>query len=521
MLWTALLSLLLVAGADARLPDGRLHANAPPMPLPPPLAAPSSNGPLRKGLTGDTLPPLTTIYSFDQLIDHNNPDQGTFVQRYWADWEFYKPGGPIVLFTPGEANAEPYTGYLTNRTINGQIAQQQHGATVVLEHRYFGLSNPFSDLSVESLRFLTIQQAIDDLEFFTKNVELPFPGGDAVAPGKAPWVLVGGSYSGALTAFTMVNKPDVFFAGYASSAVVESIVDFWAYFEPIRLFMAPNCSADVQAVVAHFDKVLSGSNTTAIAQLKSLFGMSDVVHPDDVSGALRNNLWDWQSLSPDSDGGEFFVFCDALEVKNGVSAPASGWGLDHALNAWGNFFADTYLPLICGDDSAEDCLGTYNASQSFWTDTSLDNAERSWEWFVCNEVGFFQDGAPEGQPTLVSRLDQPSSDERQCQMFFPEAFSTPTVPNVDATNKAYDGWNLHVDRLFIANGQRDPWRYATVSSGFVTVQSTAQQPIAVGDGFHCSDLITGNGAVDKTVLAVQNQGLAAIKGWLAEFKPTA
>ena len=30
---------------------------------------------------------------------------------------------------------------------------------------------------------------------------------------------------------------------------------------------------------------------------------------------MRNNLWEWQSLSPSSGGGTFFEFCDALEVK--------------------------------------------------------------------------------------------------------------------------------------------------------------------------------------------------------------
>ena len=34
----------------------------------------------------------------------------------------------------------------------------------------------------------------------------------------------------------------------------------------------------------------------------------------------------------------------ALEVNNGVSAPPAGWGLDHALRAWGSYFTNTYLP---------------------------------------------------------------------------------------------------------------------------------------------------------------------------------
>ena len=98
-----------------------------------------------------------------------------------------------------------YTPYLTNSTINGQIAQQEHGATIVLEHRFYGESTPFADLSTPNLTYHTIQQAIDDLEYFAKNVKLPMPGGDAVGPTKVPWVLVGGSYSGALTSWTMVK----------------------------------------------------------------------------------------------------------------------------------------------------------------------------------------------------------------------------------------------------------------------------------------------------------------------------
>jgi hypothetical protein len=74
--------------------------------------------------------------------------------------------------------------------------------------------------------------------------------------------------------------------------------------------------------------------------------MGDVTHLDDVAGSLRNNLWDWQGLSLTSGpGAQFFNFCDALEVKNGVNAPAAGWGLDHALAAWSSYWSTTYLAL--------------------------------------------------------------------------------------------------------------------------------------------------------------------------------
>jgi hypothetical protein len=37
-------------------------------------------------------------YFFDQVLDHSNPSLGTFQQRYWFYEDYYRQGGPIVLF---------------------------------------------------------------------------------------------------------------------------------------------------------------------------------------------------------------------------------------------------------------------------------------------------------------------------------------------------------------------------------------------------------------------------------------
>lgn len=46
---------------------------------------------------GNALPSLDTIYYFDQLIDHQNPNLGTFKQRYYHTWEWYQQGMLISL----------------------------------------------------------------------------------------------------------------------------------------------------------------------------------------------------------------------------------------------------------------------------------------------------------------------------------------------------------------------------------------------------------------------------------------
>jgi hypothetical protein len=159
--------------------------------------------------------------------------------------------------------------------------------------------------------------------------------------------------------------------------------------------------------------------------------------------SVRNNFFDWQLLQPNSNGGIFYDFCDALEVQNGVSANASGWGLRQAYTSWGQFWNETYyavcecclspvLPLTdtftdfcvpenpaCGSDTPEDCLGTFNASSTYYTDIGINNPVRSWKWFVCNYVGWFEDGYPANTTGIVSPLITSDYEEvRPLSLFY-------------------------------------------------------------------------------------------------------
>lgn len=64
---------------------------------------------------------------------------------------------------------------------------------------------------------------------------------------------------------------------------------------------------------------------------------------------MRNNIIDWQSLQPGNQNGYeelFFVFCDSLEVDNSTGVPVianeTGFGLEHAIQAWGDFWTEGY-----------------------------------------------------------------------------------------------------------------------------------------------------------------------------------
>jgi len=118
--------------------------------------------------------------------------------------------------------------------------------------------------------------------------------------------------------------------------------------------MQANYSVSVQAIPP-------GLNTTAIDKLKDLVGLGGLSHLDDVAVlvSLRSKTLVRELLNEFGDQSRatcgnsrtyfrprfcLFKFCDALEVKDGVSSPTSGWGLEHALLAWGNYSKMVYLP---------------------------------------------------------------------------------------------------------------------------------------------------------------------------------
>ncbi|KAG8897694.1 hypothetical protein FRB99_007983, partial [Tulasnella sp. 403] len=172
--------------------------------------------------------PHETEHWFDQLIDHSNSSAGTFRQRYYFSDQYYGgDGSPIVFSTPGEVNAEPYTMYLHGPRVHLPMMMKLGAAGVVLEHRFFGKSSPWPDLTTEHLKYLTVDQSIEDLAYFVQNVQLPWNATQYNSrPDSVPWIHVGCSYPGLLAAYFQEKYPSTFAATWASSAPVQADGDF-------------------------------------------------------------------------------------------------------------------------------------------------------------------------------------------------------------------------------------------------------------------------------------------------------
>lgn len=347
---------------------------------------------------------------------------------------------------------------------------------------------------------------------FAKTVSLPFDTTGRTNAPKAPWVLVGGSYSGSLAAWTEITAPGTFWAYHASSAPVQAIENYWEYFQPIQQGMPKACSNDIISVITHVDTVLTTGTEAEKQALKTMFGLGTVVHDADFARTLTLPLDLWQvGIS------EFMVFCEALEgVPAGqVSPTSSGIGLAAALPNFASYIASTQ------GCSAPDCYDSYNANQFFYTNTQLDTdviAGRQWQWMLCNEAfGFWQTGAPAGQDSLVSRVVTADYYQQQCNFYFPGVQFGLTE---DAHNAKYMGWDVKgTTRVMFSSGEFDPWRSAGVSSEFRPggpMVSTFDIPVfIVPGGVHTQDLSMPN--ITPEIAALQVLEVAQMKRWIGEF----
>lgn len=114
--------------------------------------------------------------------------------------------------------------------ILGKIALKYNAPIFELEHRFYGKSQPFigeeEPLSSEHLKLLSSRYAIADLVNFveSKDSEYCKQLNLSKIPGKTclRWLIVGGSYPGAVSGWIMQQHPNLFAAGISSSGVVDA-----------------------------------------------------------------------------------------------------------------------------------------------------------------------------------------------------------------------------------------------------------------------------------------------------------
>ncbi|RUS32631.1 serine carboxypeptidase S28-domain-containing protein [Jimgerdemannia flammicorona] len=184
-------------------------------------------------------------FKFPQKVDHfDSNNNATFPQRYWVNSTNYRPGGPIIFFSVGEADASRYSGYLI-RGETSLLAQKLGGVVIVYEHRYYGESNPVSDLSSKNMVYLTVDQSLADMVNFMQTVEstaslvIPLWFWQSIYPGNSnPFEEFCQVFNNATTQSAQVAAYASWYAAYAAATCKDNTIqdDCFGSYDPKASF---------------------------------------------------------------------------------------------------------------------------------------------------------------------------------------------------------------------------------------------------------------------------------------------
>ncbi|KAI9293223.1 peptidase S28 [Neoconidiobolus thromboides FSU 785] len=430
----------------------------------------------------------TTEYWFDQILTHDDtPDSNiTWQQRYFINDQFYQPGGPAFLFIGGESEL---SGSWAQNSLLSKAAEEHKGVVYALEHRFYGKSYPKSDLTLDSLKYLTSDLAIDDLAYFAKNIQLP-QSNTTTNDITTKWILYGGSYPGNLSAWARKKHSDIFHAAIASSAPVEAKENFYEYDLQVQRSLGENGGQEcLNYYLENFkaiDEILFSGDEIRINALKESFTCADV---DNRYFATALNYF--AGLVQDNDNNNLKVakHCKTLYLNGTMTEKLNDFALSFK-NALGSSSCTTFT------------------NYSYYNNTrqpSPKEFSRQWLYQSCNEFGYWQVAPPKDFPAARSRLlDVDFNREAYCSgIFGPEG---PKSPKIDETNRKYLGKNIQTDRLLFVNGELDPWTPLSITD------PTDKIPTIVIEGAaHCADLAYPDSSDTQYVAEAKDKILGFIR----------
>ena len=213
---------------------------------------------------------------FTQNLDHfDMQNHQTFQQRYWVNEQYWIEGkreGPLFLYLCGEwtcSNQSPNS-YVSN------LAKKHNALLVVHEHRYYGMSQPKPDWTVDNLKWLNTDQALADVAKFATTISEQLAEKHNI-PVKR-WFVIGGSYPGALVSWFRNKYPHIAFGAWSSSGVVDAVQDFHQFDETVTEAMmksSDKCPKTVRKLVEYTDNEFDQGRGNAIKKVFDSVNLRD------------------------------------------------------------------------------------------------------------------------------------------------------------------------------------------------------------------------------------------------------
>lgn len=413
---------------------------------------------------------VTTQY-FSQVLDHYDPtNTARWLQRYYVNTQHYNTTNGVVVFLliggEGQASIQWMSAGAWIQTA------REYGALLFqLEHRFYGESQPLSDLSIENLRFLSSQQALEDIATFIGAMNSQYN-----LPENVQWILFGGSYSGALAAWSRQKYPHLIQGAVASSSPVYAHLDFYEYFEVVANGLARNSQQCSNTMKKSFEQLEYYINNPAEENITALLNLCLDINLEE-NRIADNIAYLFERLSSN---------IASVVQYHGIAGMTT---IDAVCDVFNNEALGREIDRLAG--VARLLYGTSCVSYRFQalintlSNTAILSTRNSRQWYyqTCTEYGWYQTS---GQRELIIG-NRTSIDffTQICSIVFGSTFTPSfTSEHIERTNRYYGGYDPEVTNVLHVHGSLDPWYPMGI-----TETENPESPVIFIDGTsHCTNL---------------------------------
>ncbi|MFH4977503.1 hypothetical protein AB6A40_004212 [Gnathostoma spinigerum] len=438
-----------------------------------------------------------------QPLDHfNTTREQILLQNFWHNPEYYKKGGPVFLMISGDNDGK--ISWLLNPEVHIARCAKKFGASIfLLEHRYYGKSKPHTINGTNDLRWLTSRQALEDIALFIRSTSRDRKYKNA------RWIIFGGSYAGALSAWFRQLHPELAIGAIASSAPLQAKVDFYEHLMVTQ-----------RAIKRHDEQCLRNiGEAFKLVYLKTF--------TKDGKMNLTNEYKLTQSFNETSLPVDFAYFFSIIYGYFQAAVQYSGVNVEY-------YAAENMIKNICDMMTKKGSLfnniveyhksmvefyekefnHTENSYQSLLEYYKEPSPARFWLYQTCTEFGYYL--STDLGRNVFGTTYPISFDLKLCRDVFGSDFTADTIHRaVKKTNDYYGGAdNYKGTNVVMINGDIDPWS----ALGHYKERETVVNYLVEGSA-HCADMYPSR-EEDVPGLAVARKIIEDnIEKWIEQSAP--
>ncbi|XP_030748658.1 lysosomal Pro-X carboxypeptidase [Sitophilus oryzae] len=448
-------------------------------------------------------------YGFDTKyievpLDHFSfTNNKTFKLRYLVNDSYYVDNHPIFFYTGNEGDISMFaqnTGFMFD------LAKQFDSLIIFAEHRYYGETLPFGNLSYSSpeyLGYLSAQQALADFVYLIDDLQQQYANKSSLE--KVPVVAFGGSYGGMLSSWLRMKYP------YSVTGAIASSAPIWQFkgltpcenFNKVTTDVVRSLGSEkcVETIKKIWSIIRSKTNTTEgkITISKEFSLCQNLTSQNDVEVLLNwvnevitnmvmvNYPYPTSFLVP-LPGNPVREFCskvDSVEYKDDDGVLKA---ITTGLEIYTNY---------TGTTKCNDILQTASSSLG----------ETGWNFQSCTDMIM---------PMCSTDEDMFENSEWDFKKFSDDCYEQYKVRprNEEVPILEFGGKNIETaSNIVFSNGLLDPWS----SGGVLQNVSSEIAAIVIPDGAHHFDLRGSNALDSESVQNARKFHQNQIKKWLHQF----